>query len=248
MHFFFRVSVNAPTQQLREWASWSFSRFNRTLVKNQPRSAVKSLVCKRLGLAQWLGIPNHCSWSAHCAASLSLPSRSPSSPLPSMSSPSSSTVASVGLSSFSIFCIPSKDFWSLGSRLQGGRETNTHLHKEVLFNRACSRDTVRREPSPERYTVLIHGFLVIVDSHQEISQHPVQDAVALIGQGAAEERDSFFIFLFPTFMRNRPALECARPSKAQGRFFTSTYWAVRPSSPRLWCSRASGPELCPAGF
>ncbi|KAF3850644.1 hypothetical protein F7725_012417 [Dissostichus mawsoni] len=59
-------------------------------------------------------IPNHCSWSAHCAASLSLPSRSPSSPLPSMSSPSSSTVASVGLSSFSIFCIPSRDFWSLG--------------------------------------------------------------------------------------------------------------------------------------
>lgn len=35
-------------------------------------------------------IPNHCSWSAHWAASLSLPSRSPSSPLPSMSSTSSS--------------------------------------------------------------------------------------------------------------------------------------------------------------
>lgn len=35
-------------------------------------------------------MPNHCSWSAHWAASLSLPSRSPSSPLPSMSSTSSS--------------------------------------------------------------------------------------------------------------------------------------------------------------
>ncbi len=66
-------------------------------------------------------MPNHCSWSAHCAASLSLPSRSPSSPLPSISSPSSSTVASVGLSSFSIFCMPSRDFWSFGSRLQKSR-------------------------------------------------------------------------------------------------------------------------------
>lgn len=52
---------------------------------------------------------------------------------------------------------------------------------------------------PECYTVLIHGFLVIVDSHQEISQHSVQDTVALIGQGVAEKRNSLFIFLFPTF-------------------------------------------------
>ncbi len=70
-------------------------------------------------------MPNHCSWSAHCAASLSLPSRSPSSPLPSISSPSSSTVASVGLSSFSIFCMPSRDFWSFGSRLQKRNRTVT---------------------------------------------------------------------------------------------------------------------------
>lgn len=68
-------------------------------------------------------MPNHCSWSAHCAASLSLPSRSPSSPLPSISSPSSSTVASVGLSSFSIFCMPSRDFWSFGSRLRRRNRT-----------------------------------------------------------------------------------------------------------------------------
>lgn len=138
-------------------------------------------------------MPNHCSWSAHWAASLSLPSRSPSSPLPSMSSPSSSTVASVGLSSFSIFCIPSKDFWSLGSRLQGGK--HTLLQKHNLQTHA----NVRGEPSPERDAVLVHGLLVIVDSHQEVSQHPVQDAVALVGQGAAEERDPFFVFLFPTF-------------------------------------------------
>ncbi len=70
-------------------------------------------------------MPNHCSWSAHCAASLSLPSRSPSSPLPSISSPSSSTVASVGLSSFSIFCMPSRDFWSFGSRLQKSRSVTS---------------------------------------------------------------------------------------------------------------------------
>lgn len=90
----------------------------------------------RRGILQWLGIPNHCSWSAHCAASLSLPSRSPSSPLPSMSSPSSSTVASVGLSSFSIFCMPSKDFWSFGSRLKKIR-----THKPAVKILLCFVDT-----------------------------------------------------------------------------------------------------------
>lgn len=62
---------------------------------------------------------------------------------------------------------------------------------------------MRGEPSPERDAVLVHGLLVIIDSHQEISQHPVQDAVALVGQGAAEERDPFFVFLFPTFAREQ---------------------------------------------
>lgn len=65
---------------------------------------------------------------------------------------------------------------------------------------------MRREPSPERDAVLVHGFLVIVDSHQEIPQHPVQDAVALIGQGATQERDPFFVLLFPTFVRKQSGL------------------------------------------
>lgn len=193
MTHFLGLPGHATTQQLHggsglteHWSKTASVRFD-------------SLLCKTLSITQWLGIPNHCSWSAHCAASLSLPSRSPSSPLPSMSSPSSSTVASAGLSSFSIFCIPSKDFWSLGSRLEG--EENTHSSSEKrTFNRVVSS-----ECSPECYAVLIHGFLVIIDSHQEIPQHPVQDTVALIGQGATKERDPFFILLFPTFMRNRPA-------------------------------------------
>lgn len=89
-------------------------------LKEFPQAAVcqKVVLNTHSSVSRGHCMPNHCSWSAHCAASLSLPSRSPSSPLPSMSSPSSSTVASVGLSSFSIFCMPSKDFWSLGSRLR----------------------------------------------------------------------------------------------------------------------------------
>ena len=52
---------------------------------------------------------------------------------------------------------------------------------------------------PQGYAVLVHGFLVIIDRHQEIAQHSVQDTVTLIGQGVAEESDPFFIFLFSAF-------------------------------------------------
>lgn len=182
-------------EELRGWASRSFDTGGKPALLRGD-----SLLCRKTCPAQWLGMPNHCSWSAHCAASLSLPSRSPSSPLPSMSSPSSSTVASVGLSSFSIFCIPSKDFWSLGSRLQGGRHTLAFIKMDRFF-----WDDAGSERSPERYAVLIHGFLEIADGHQEISQHPVQDTVALIGQGAAEELDPLFVLLFPTLVRTRAA-------------------------------------------
>ena len=56
---------------------------------------------------------------------------------------------------------------------------------------------------PQGYAVLVHGFLVIIDRHQKITQHSVQDTVALIGQGVAEESDPFFIFLFSAFNKGK---------------------------------------------
>lgn len=52
---------------------------------------------------------------------------------------------------------------------------------------------------PQSDAVLVHSLLIIIDCHQEISQHSVQDAVALIGQRIPQERNPFFVFLFPIF-------------------------------------------------
>lgn len=214
MHFF-RLSVNAMTEQRREWASWSFNRFNRTLVQHQPRSALKVwFVRNSVLLSGWgyrttaPGLPT-ALLRCRCPPDLRPPRCLPCHPHPaplwrlwdSLPSPSSA------------FPLKTSGHWD-----PGFREGKMHFIKKTrTFNTVYSWDDVRSEPSPECYTVLIHGFLVIVDSHQEISQHPVQDTVALIGQGATEERDPFFIFLFPTFMRNRPALAYVRPWKRVAR-------------------------------
>lgn len=56
---------------------------------------------------------------------------------------------------------------------------------------------------PKGYAVLVHGFLVIIDCHQEITQHSVQDTVTLIGQRVAKESDPFFIFLLSAFNKEK---------------------------------------------
>lgn len=48
---------------------------------------------------------------------------------------------------------------------------------------------------PQGYAVLVHGLLVLVDSHQEIPQDAVQDTVALVGQGIPQQGNPILILL-----------------------------------------------------
>lgn len=51
---------------------------------------------------------------------------------------------------------------------------------------------------PQGYAVLVHGFLVLVDSHEEVSQDPVQHTVTLVGQGIPQQGNPIFVLLFST--------------------------------------------------
>lgn len=51
---------------------------------------------------------------------------------------------------------------------------------------------------PQGYAVLVHGLLVLIDSHQEVAQDAVQDTVTLVGQGIPQQGNPIFILLLPT--------------------------------------------------
>lgn len=49
---------------------------------------------------------------------------------------------------------------------------------------------------PQCYTILVHCFLILIDSYKEISQDPMQNTVTLISQCIPQQSNSIFIFLF----------------------------------------------------
>jgi len=51
---------------------------------------------------------------------------------------------------------------------------------------------------PQGNAVLVHCFLVLVDSYEKVSQYSVQNAVTLISQCIPQQSNSIFILLFST--------------------------------------------------
>lgn len=51
---------------------------------------------------------------------------------------------------------------------------------------------------PEGNTVLVHCFLIFIDSYKKVSQYSVQNTVTLISQCIPQQSNSIFILLFST--------------------------------------------------
>lgn len=70
-----------------------------------------------------------------------------------------------------------------------------HLYSVKLITGSYEPPAVPGCALPQGYAVLVHGLLVLIDSHQEVPQDAVQDTVTLVGQGIPQQGNPIFILL-----------------------------------------------------